>query len=100
MASLLANGFDVVPVLLENGLLVGQHDHAVAILKLQDQYVHFASKLQLLTVILKFVDRHGALALVADVDHDFLLTDLNDRPFDYLACGKAGLALRHGLFHG
>ena len=100
VAPLLADGLDVVPVLFEDRLLVGQHDHAVAILELEDQHVHLYPELQFLVVILEFVDRHGAFALVADVDHDILLADLNDRPLDYLAGGKADLALRHGLFHG
>ena len=78
-----------------------QLDHALAILEADDLHVDHVAQLQLLLVVIrKLVARHRAFALVADVDHDFLLTDLDDRPFDYLAGGIANLALRHGLFHG
>ena len=78
-----------------------QLDHAIPILKPENLHIDLVAQLQfLLAVIFEFIDRHRAFALVADIDHDFLLTDLNDRPFDYLAGSKVSLTLRHGLFHG
>ena len=51
---------------------MGEHDHAVTVLELQNEHVDFVADFKFLIKVFKFTYRHRAFALVADIDHDFL----------------------------
>jgi hypothetical protein len=90
---------DLLPVLLELGLLLGDDDHAVLVLELLDEDRDFVADFDGRDV-LELGGGDDAFALVADVDEDFAGADLDDDPFDDLAWGKAEVAVPQGLFHG
>src|ERR1043166_7280971 len=89
---------DAVPVLLELGLFLGQHDHAVLVFELLDEHVDFVADFHGLDVV-EFVAGNGAFRLVADVYQHFLGADLDDFSFDDLAGGESHGAALQGLFH-
>ncbi len=97
-AAFVANGEDLVPVLLELGLFLGEDDHALLVLELLDQDIDFVADLDGLDV-LEFVGGDDALAFVTDVHEDFLGADFDDGAFDNFASRKAHRALLHGFFH-
>ena len=97
-AAFVANREDLVPVLLELGLLLGEDDHAFLVLELFDQDIDFIADLDGLDVV-EFIAGDDAFAFVTDIDEDFLGADFDDGAFDNFASGKAHGALLHGFFH-
>ena len=77
-AALVANGENLVPVLLELGALLGQHDHAVLVFEALDQDVDHVAFLDFLDIV-KFIAGDDALAFVANVDEDLLGPNFDDR---------------------
>jgi hypothetical protein len=94
----IANREDFFPVLLELGLLLGKHNHALLVLEFFDEDIHFVPDFDFLDVV-KFVAGDGAFALVSDIHQGFLGPDFNDATFDNFACGKARRAVLQGFFH-
>ena len=97
-AAFVANGEDLVPVLLELGLFLGEDDHAFLVFEFLDEDIDFVADFDGFDVV-EFVGGDDAFAFVADVHEDFLGADFDDGAFDDLACGKAGRALLQGFFH-
>ena len=86
-AAFVANGDDLVPVLLELGLFLGEDDHALVVFELLDQDIDFVADFDGLDVF-EFVAGDDAFAFVADVDEDFLGADFDDGAFDDLPAAK------------
>ena len=79
----LGGGLDLAPGLLEAGALLGQQQAAVLVLLGEDQRVDLLAQLDLVVRVDRLADRQLAerddpLALVADVDQDLVLVDLDD----------------------
>ena len=98
-AALVADGEDLVPILFELGLFLGQDDHAFLVFEFFNQDIDFIADLDGLDVF-KFVGRDRAFALVTNVHENFLGTDFDDGAFNDFACRKAFVALLQGFFHG
>src|SRR5581483_6969808 len=86
-AAFIANGEDLVPVLFELGLFLGEDNHALFVLELFDQDVDFVADLDDFDVF-KFIGRDDPFAFVADVHEHFLGTDFDDGSFDDFASCK------------
>ena len=99
-APFVADRQDPFPILLELGLLLGEHDHALAVFQLLDQDINFIAHLHGLDV-LEFIGGNHSLALVANIHQHFLGAHFDDGAFDNIASRKGQNArLPHGLFHG
>jgi len=98
-AALVADGQNLIPILLELRFLLGEDNHALFILELLDEDINLVSDLDRLDVV-EFTPRNHSLALVADVHKDFLGTHFDNRSFDNFPSGKALFALPQGFFHG
>ena len=83
-AAFVANGEDLVPVLLELGLFLGEDDDAFLVLEFLDEDINFIADFDGFDVF-KFVAGDDALAFVADVHEDFLGADFDDGAFDDFA---------------
>ena len=99
-AAFVANRENLVPVLLELGLLLGENDHAFLVFELLDQDVHDVADLDGLDVV-ELVAGDDPFTLVADVHEHFLVADFDNGTFDNFIGGKAdgGGALLQGFFH-
>ncbi len=89
-AAFVADGEDLVPVLFELGLFVGEDDHAFLVFEFFDEHIDFVADFDGLEVH-KFVAGDDAFAFVADVDEDFLGTDFDDGAFDDFALRQSAL---------
>ena len=89
-AAFVADGEDLVPVLLELGLFLGEDDHAFLVFEFLDEDIDFVADLDGLDVV-EFVGGDDAFAFVADVHEDFLGADFDDGAFDDFARRKAHL---------
>src|SRR5690606_30458415 len=78
---------DLVPDLHLLGLLARQHDMAFPVLGPLEQHVDDVARLHrdLAVLVEEFLDGDDALGLVADVDDDLVLGDLQHRAFDDFA---------------
>ena len=78
---------DLVPDLHLLGFFAREDDVAVAVLGALEQHVDDVARLHHHRAVLveELVDRDDALGLVADVDDDFVVGDLQDRALDDLA---------------
>ena len=97
-AAFVADGEDLVPVLFEFGLFLGEHDHAFLVLEFFDEDIHLVADFDGFDVF-KFVAGDDSFAFVADIHEDFLGADFDDVAFDNLARGKVRRALLQGFFH-
>ncbi len=101
---------DLVPDLHLLGLLARQHDVAFAVFGALEQHVDHVSFANdhLAGFVEKLVDRDDAFGLVADVDHDFVGGDFENRALDdftfreiaeavIVKVQQAGILLRIGL---
>ena len=91
-AAFVADGEDLLPVLLELGLFLGEDDHALLVLELFDQDIDFVADLDGFDVF-EFVAGDDAFAFVADIDEDFLGTDFDDGAFDDFDLPQSGIVL-------
>ena len=93
---------DLVPDLHLLGLLARQHDVAFAILGALEQYVHDVAGLDgdLAVLVEEFADGDEAFGLVADIDDDVGLGDLEDSAFDDLAFRHVPEAVVINTKHG
>src|SRR5262249_55567392 len=98
-STFIADGEDLVPVLLKFGFFLRENDHPLLVFQLLNQDINLVANLDGLDVV-EFVARDDALAFVTDVHKDFLGTSFNNGTFNDLACRKALLALPQGFFHG
>ena len=83
---------DQIPDPHEVGLLLGEHDLALLVFDVLQEDLNFLALLNGLGVG-KFLDRHRAFGLEADIDHHFAGADGDDRALDDLALFDAGDAL-------
>jgi hypothetical protein len=86
-AAFVADGEDLLPVLLELGLFLGEDDHAVLVFEFFDEDVHFIADFDGLDVV-EFVSGDDAFAFVTDVDQGFLGRTSMTRPLTISPAAK------------
>ena len=94
--------FEHVDPLLVFGLLLGRVDGSLLFVDVRDEDLDLFALFDLAVVPERreFGRRKDPLRLVADVDEDLGLVDLNDRPGDYVsATVHLDVAFRESIFH-
>ena len=76
-AAFVADGEDLVPVLFELGLFLGEDDHAFLVFEFFDEDINLVADLDGFDVF-EFAAGDDALAFVADIHEDFLGADFDD----------------------
>ena len=83
---LLEGSIDLVPRLAQAGLLVRKDQLTLLVLCALNIHLHLVTDLQV-GIVAELRSRDDTVALVADVDHHFLLVDGDDSSFHHLVVG-------------
>ena len=81
-------GFEnTIPVLLEFGALLTEHDHVILVFKFEEEHLYGVAFFNLIE-ILKFVCVNDAFGLVADINDNFIRTFFEDAALDNRTFGE------------